>query len=200
VVASLLQDKASDFQHLKVFRFGNEVDVRSIPYTKGLSLMELARHLNIGPGHILAMGDGHNDISMFDPEVALHTGCPANSETEVIEAVHRAGGHVASKSSLEGVIEILDAYETDSVRSNLPEDWPRAAAFDRPSSNGMAAGTHHESRRGVLFRFVLCAVAAYVVLLVFASFRAIPFSEAIMGPCNWLVERVGDLVGRILWP
>jgi len=123
VAADLLREKVKPYRHLQVFKYYMEVDVRSVPFTKGLAVSELARHLAIPASEILAIGNGHNDISMMHGDVAKDVGCPSNSEGEVIEAVHKAGGHIAGKKSLGGVLEIIEAYQSGNVCSDLPENW-----------------------------------------------------------------------------
>ncbi|MBN1557069.1 MAG: HAD hydrolase family protein, partial [Lentisphaerae bacterium] len=89
VAADMLERETQQHANLMVFRYHLEVDVRSVPFTKGMAVAELARYLGIEREAILAIGNGHNDNTMLDGTVAAHTGCPANSEVEVIEAVQQ---------------------------------------------------------------------------------------------------------------
>lgn len=191
--AELLKKQVEGYRYIRVFPYVKEVDVRCIPYTKGLSLSELCKHIGCGPDNVLAIGDGHNDISMFGPEVAMYTGCPANSEPEVISAVHETGGHIAEKPFLAGVVEVVDAHINGEVLSALPEWWvdpskganPRRAR--RPSKE---AQDKKALRRGVLF-----AMSAYAVITVLASFRLIPFvSGLIMKPMYIIVKITLDVM------
>lgn len=79
-------------------------------YDKGTALGELARLLNLGPEHILAIGDHHNDLSMLDGRHARHVACPSNAIDEVKAAVRAAGGFVAQGTCSEGVVEALRFY------------------------------------------------------------------------------------------
>jgi len=90
--AETLREKTRGLRYLQIFHYGNEVDVRVIPFTKGLAVAELARHLSIPPSQILVIGDGHNDLSMMEVNAPCYTGCPGNAVPEIIETVHRAGG------------------------------------------------------------------------------------------------------------
>jgi HAD superfamily hydrolase (TIGR01484 family) len=174
VAVNLLEEKVKPYRHLQVFRFKTEVDVRSVPFTKGLALSELARHLEIPPSEVLAIGNGHNDISMMSDNVAKLVGCPSNSEDKVIETVHEAGGHIASKRSLGGVLEIIDAYQKGTVCSDFPEGWKDPSQGDNPISR---RPSHHGRRHpGSLIRWLLILAIGGVALLVFASFDLIPFA------------------------
>ena len=143
VAGDLLTQEALSHPLLMVFKYLTEVDIRAIPFTKGLAVSELARHLGIGPAGILAIGDGHNDISMLNGSVAAMTGCPMNSEAEVIETVHKAGGHIASVPSMAGVLEIIRATRNGTVNSELPEWWQPPSGRSEPSvrpSRGASTG------------------------------------------------------------
>ena len=157
-----------------------------VPFTKGLSVSELARHLDIYSGNILAIGNGHNDISMFDSDVAGLTGCPSNSEAEVMRVVHERGGHVATKRALGGVLEILDSYKNDTVNSELPEWWvdPPKALNKRHVKH---AAKHRKSMKQLRFRsFFIMLGVIYVTLVIFAHFGIIPFADIILRPFTLL--------------
>jgi len=196
VAVELLREKVKRFRHLHVFEYMREVDVRVVPFTKGLSLQELARHLGIGRENVFAIGNGHNDISMLDGAVAAHTGCPSNSDAEVMEVVHISKGHIASKRALAGVLEIMDAYQSGEVCSDLPEDWspPEKQPHPRPENRRRRRGGH---RGGGLYRVLWMLVIGYAVLLVFASFRMVPFSGLIMKPYNMVMSIVARIMERI---
>ncbi|MFO7870550.1 MAG: HAD hydrolase family protein [Kiritimatiellia bacterium] len=183
----LLREQTATYKHLRVFKYLREVDVRGVPFTKGLAVHELARHLDLSPANVLGIGNGHNDISMFDSEVAVHTGCPSNSEADVIKSVHDAGGHIAGEPSLSGVLDILDAYRNGSVRSDLPGNWQDPAEGPNPSKEH---SRHRSHRRRLKFSTkCLIALGAYTVITAFASFNLIPFvSEWIMKPFYLLVS------------
>jgi len=192
VAADLLRERVRDYKHLRVFEYAREVDVRPVPHTKGLAVSELARRLGIGIENILAIGNGHNDISMLESDVARFTGCPANSEAEVIEVVHKSGGHIASKRSLSGVMEILDAYMTDSVRSDLPDKWKDSLQRHNPES---MESLRDDGKSGNIAGFWLSIAVVYAVLVVFASFGLLPFSGIVMKPFIWLVSLILMVMG-----
>lgn len=192
-VAEILKEKVKPYHHLQVFKYLMEVDVRPVPYTKGLAVSELAQHLGLDRDQILAIGNGHNDISMLDGQTARLTGCPANSEAEVVEVVHRAGGHIAARNSLAGVMDILNAYQTGAVKSDLPADWedPTHCA----NSRNPRAAKHADRRPPGVSPWVLVATS-YTVLLVFAIYVGFPFSSWIAKPYWLLLAGIEKLV---LW-
>jgi hydroxymethylpyrimidine pyrophosphatase-like HAD family hydrolase len=195
--ASAVEMLRRDFpkcRHIQVSEQGPQLDVRIVPFTKGLAVAELGRRLRIGREGILTIGNGHNDISMLDPSVAAMTGCPVNSELEVMECVSRAKGHVADKPSLSGVLQVLDAYRTGVVSSVIPVDRAGASRRDGFPLRRKHTPRHHYPP----FRVVaLLTVVMYTVLLVFASFGLLPYSHIIMRPYNLalrLVEKAVSLV------
>lgn len=192
VATEMLTEKVKPYRNLQVFRYTREVDVRAVPFTKGLAISELARHLGIPSSDILTIGNGHNDISMLNTQVAGMTGCPSNSEEEVIAAVHKAGGHIASRRSLAGVLEILDAYRDGTVRSELPAGWKHPAREVIPPSRH---SDRRRKRRHHALRFSLLAAIVYVVLLVFANFGLIPLvSGLIKKPYDLLLALLQKLL------
>jgi HAD superfamily hydrolase (TIGR01484 family) len=182
-VAAMLKEKVKAYHHLQVFKYLMEVDVRPVPFTKGLAVSELAQHLGVSRDRILAIGNGHNDISMLDGKTAGLTGCPANSEAEVVDVVHQAGGHIASRNSLAGVLEILQAYMTDAVKSDLPIDWedPTQTANSRTRRS-----IQHRDKMPLGVNPWMLGVAVYTVLLVFAIYVPFPLSSWIAKP-YWLL-------------
>lgn len=197
VAADMLRERVKPYRHLKVFKYYHEVDVKAVPFTKGLALRELSEHLGLKPQNVLAIGNGHNDISMLERGVARYTGCPSNSEAEVIETVHESGGHVAAGRTLSGVMEILEATLKDTVSSDLPEGWVPPAQSPNPDSR-----RHHKQNNPRLVRrrtkWILGGMV-YAVLVVFASFEIIPGSEIITKPFALMaivVEKILSLLYR----
>lgn len=195
--AGLLRQKASVFKHLRVFHYLQEVDIRTVPFTKGMAINELAARIEVRPSEILTIGNGLNDISMLDGTSSALTGCPANAEVDVMETVHRSAGHVATQRGLAGVIEIMDAFLAGTVNSALPEWWVPNRQQKNPNSSGRKLNhpsrqqrRHPQSSRVAL---QLGLLVAYTVLVVLASFGVIPFSGFIMKPfmlVSKLVEKV----------
>jgi hypothetical protein len=185
VVADILREKVKEFKYLRVFRFIQEVDVRMVPFTKGLALDELAGRLEIGKSSILAIGNGHNDISMLTGEVAKFVGCPVNAETEVMAEVHASGGHISRKTILGGVIDVIEAVSEGRIDSSLPEWWkandkvnnPRTAGRTVTPQNVKPAPSKHKG-----FITLIIVMIIYSVLLVFANFGVLPFSNIIRKP------------------
>jgi len=194
--AELLRRKASVFKHLRVFHYLMEVDVRMVPFTKGMSVAELADRIGVRHSEILAIGNGHNDISMLDGSAAAATGCPANAEADVIETVHKSGGHVANGHGLAGVIEIMDAWLNGTVNSALPGNWVPNRQQKNPKTAGRTmhhgrASRHPHSPRAAMKIGIL---AVYAVLVVFANFDLVPFSELILKPFTLVTQLVEKIL------
>ena len=194
VAAKMLAKESKRFKHLRVFRYRMEVDLRAVPFTKGLALTELARHMEVDRQNILAIGNGHNDASMLDGSVATMVGCPKNSEAEVVETVHKAGGHISNEQCLSGVMDIVDAFTSGNVRSDLPDWWQDPATFD---NGDKPIRPRHSSSKPLLPKIALFCVVAYVALLVFAKFNVIPFSGVIRKPYDMGLRVVMKIV-RVL--
>lgn len=196
VAGDMLRKRTAPYRHLKVFRYHQEVDVRAVPFTKGLAVAELASHLGIDRESVLAIGNGHNDISMLEGGVARYTGCPSNSEPEVVEVVHQSGGHIAGKRSLSGVLEILDATRKGDIDSALPRNWIPPSQRENPDPRSRRPPRDRRPRKRSVW---LIPAVVYAVLVVFASFGLIPFSDFITKPFQWLAimtERLLDALYR----
>ena len=172
-----------------------EVHVCAVPFTKGLALGALADQLGISRENILAVGNGHNDASMLDGTVAAMAGCVANSENEVVEIVSDAGGHVAHAPSLAGVMEILRAYEKGEVSSEKPEGWLHSSHTKNPRTQSHRRP--HRQRALNLQRVWLIVAIVYCVLLVFASFDILPFSDLVLLPVRSLLRGIVKLFAMI---
>lgn len=192
VAADVLEEKLKEFKHLQIFKSKDQVDVRAVPFTKGLAVSELAKHLGIKREEILTIGNGHNDISMLLKSVAGMVACPANSEPEVLMAVHKEGGHVSGERSLGGVMDSINAYLSDTVDSSLPKDW--VAPLERASQRAPRSGKKrkkHVTLRQLLFFLAI----GYAVLEVFANYGMIPFvSKYIMIPFNIMLKVVNKVI------
>lgn len=198
VAANLLRRHVGPLRYLQVFHYRDEVDLRPVPFTKGLALSELARHLGVTPAETLAVGDGHNDISMMSPDVAAYTGCPANAQPEVIEFVSHGGGHIASQKALAGVLECIEAHLSDSVRSELPPGWEDAAVRENPFARRSASGREDRTILGHIRNALLFLAAAYAGLAVFASFGMVPMADTILRPYRMLMRFVMPIIDRVL--
>lgn len=186
MAAEALTLAAEPYEYLQVFHHVNEVDMRVVPFTKGLAVTELTRHIGVNSSDVLVIGDGHNDISMMEILPHCRTACPANAQPEVIESVHRLGGHIASATSLAGVVEILDAYEKGAVHSELPEGWVSPSERDNP----IPSRTTRDPKRSPLAGAILFLAILYTTLIVLASFDLVPGAAAIRKPYVWLLDRV----------
>jgi hypothetical protein len=109
--------------------------------------------------------------------------------------VHRTGGHIATGNSLTGVLEILDAYMTDTVKSDLPATWknPTTMPNDRPQRSD-----RHRKKRPRVLNPWLVGLMVYTILLALANFGLIPLSRWIMAPYTFLVKLILKLVPAIM--
>jgi hypothetical protein len=190
---SILRDAVKAYPYLTVFNYRSEIDVHMVPFTKGLSMTELAQKLEIPPSRILVIGNGHNDMSMMNSSLAKHAACPANADPEVIDAVHKMGGHIASAPTLGGVIEILSAYNTGKISSALPPDWVPPEEQENP----MRKPHQHRSNRALTSLLLLIA-AIYATLLVFASFHLLGhFSAKVLKPYLNLIRFIQDALSTL---
>lgn len=186
----LLKEKAREFRYLVVFRYLMEIDVRMVPFTKGLALQDLAERLDISRDEMLAIGNGHNDISMLDGRIARYTGCPGNAEVSVMQTVHKADGHVSREHILAGAIDVIDAHLEDRVDSSLPDWWKDTSDTRNPRTRGWHSRPPRppvkdkKKRRSI----ILMILIIYALLTVFASFDVLPFSDVIMLPFSWLAR------------
>lgn len=185
VAEDMLRLRQREHRHMQIIRSKNEVEARLVPATKGTAVAELANRLGLGREEVLAIGNGHNDLSMLDGTAAAMIGCPNNSVHEVMTQVSAYGGHVASQRSLSGVIEIIDAYLSGNVSSDLPPDLPEPDHRIKSTSNKR----HPGKRRGGLRKsHVVVAIGTlYAALLAFATFDVIPYSHLIRKPMDLLI-------------
>ena len=95
---------------LLVFRWGREVYLGPMAGSKGDAVGKLARTVRAERDHVFAVGDGPNDVSMLNGRSAGLVACVGNAVPEVQGVVREAGGYVASRLGLEGVLEALGPY------------------------------------------------------------------------------------------
>lgn len=202
--ANVLRMKAQTNTMLDVFQYFGEVDVRVLPTTKGMALRQLAEHAHIRAAESLAIGDGHNDLALMDPNVALFTGCPANAKEEIVEAVHIHGGHIARENGLKGVMEILHAYTTDTIDNALPDGWRNIKDKDNPVGPENRRPRIRHSRQANYRRSqhikALCilSTAVYITALIFAHYNLIPFSRIIRMPYEFVMHVIVSVFGKAL--
>ena len=187
--ADILRTEAKPYRYFQVFQAPGELEVRVIPFTKGLAVSELAMHLQVVNHQILVVGDGHNDISMMEMTPPCFTACPSNAASEVVEAVHRTHGHIASERSLGGVMEVLEAYESGTVNDALPSGWigaDRFASRPKPSRGISGVGT-----------VVVLLLVFYTTLLVLCSFCNFPGRKFLMKPYTKLIETISVVINHV---
>jgi len=183
--AGILREGTRRYKYLQMFEAPGEMEVRAIPFTKGLAVQELARHLGVSNAQILVVGDGHNDISMIEMTPPCLTACPGNAVAEVIEAVHKTGGHIAASHSLGGVLEALTAYETGRVSSELPSGWSGVGSSSKPR---LINGT---PRLGAL---IVVSLVTYTTILVVGSFCQFPGRTTLMKPYHKVIEMIRSAI------
>lgn len=192
-VMTTLRQALVAYRHLRIVRKDVEVEIRPVPFIKGLVLHELCEHLNLGARDVLAIAHGRSDLSLVDNGVAVYCGCAANADPRILHAVHEAGGHVARSKSLDGAIEVIRAYRGGQVLSDLPSEWrvpkKEMSLPERPWSN--------PRRRRIVLRSVALAISLYLVLAVFATFELVPMSDLILKPCRMIATGVGKILS--LW-
>lgn len=180
---NLLREKLKDKKHLILFQNGLQLEIKAVPFTKGLALSELIRYVGETTAGTLAIGDGYNDISMLHPDVAAMIACPANAAPDVMLTVHQHGGHVAQGTSLRGVVETIDAFLTNQISSALPPDWNTRQRISRASHR------HNKRSRQNLTREIFLGLAVLLVaVLVLANFRLLPKSGLLMKPFNLAIK------------
>ena len=189
--AEILKQETRPYKYLQVFHHVREVDVRTVPFTKGLAVNALARHLGVTPDRILVIGDGHNDISMMEMHPDIRTACPSNAAREVIETVHRTRGHIAGSRSLGGVMEALNAYEAGTLNSELPANWQPSHEVANPLT---PPRKERNKARERLFGALLFLAVLYTTMVVLASFGMMPCGHAIMKPYLVMVSWIEHLV------
>lgn len=192
----LLRVLTRPHRNLMVSEHVREIVLSTIPFTKGLAVSHLARHLNIPAENILCIGDGHNDISMLDGTAAGMTACPSNATIEVMQTVHKSRGHVSRQPSLAGTIDAIEAYESGTVNSSLPED----IAILIESARNMAPRERSSGRHGIYTAFardfILVGLCCLAVLLALASARLLgPLSRYLMLPVERMAELLAGLMG-----
>lgn len=167
-VFAMLSSRAEHKPYVRVRHLQNVVWAESKIVSKGLAVKQLSQIIGIRADQILAVGDGRNDMSMMSPDVARMTGCPRNAKPEVIELVAENRGHIAKSRNLEGTIEVLDAYMTGQVCSDLPLMWLPPGV---PSGDRSAEGKEDSMTMRYVFAFLIMgAVLTILVLLVFSHF------------------------------
>lgn len=179
--AEVLREKIRPYKYLQMFQSAGEICVRVIPFTKGVAVMELARHLGVSNSQILVVGDGHNDISMMELQPPCRTACPANAQPEVVATVHRTHGHIAAERNMSGVMEVLAAYEQGVLNDRLPADWVESEPHHSPRP-------HPHGIRGVMGTTILLTIVGYTTLLVVAYFINFPGRDLILKPYQIFVH------------
>ena len=81
-------------------------------------------------------------------------------------------------------MEILNAYASGTVNSEMPASWVPPSAVSNPVSPPRLA---RHPLRDSLFGLLLFLAAVYTTMIVLASFNMMPFGDAILKPYLRLV-------------
>ena len=156
-----------------------------------MAVMELAKHLGMSADEIITIGNGHNDISMLNPIVAKMTGCPWNSELEVMKAVNKAKGHISRGKSLTGTIDVLNAYSTGTINSTMPES---IELLEAARSRSVRWTSRRNQQWKGLKHTIMLGCGLYVILLVLSYYDLVPFvSKYIRLPFDLLMNWISSL-------
>lgn len=79
-------------------------------YNKGSALKALAESMDLQPESTFAIGDGHNDLTKLNRDIAHHIACPANAHPEVQRCLLDQGGYLAKACYSHGVLEALEHF------------------------------------------------------------------------------------------
>lgn len=98
---------ATRYEGLRIERLAEEKRFYAHPafLRKGTPVKELLRLTGLTPAELVVAGDELMDLSMMEPDVAIHAVCPANAHPEVRARVERMGGFVGEAPCSDGVIE-----------------------------------------------------------------------------------------------
>ena len=110
----LLSNGMSPPDSFFVLRWGQELCLAPKTGTKGEALNYLCRRLGIHSSGVFVIGDGPNDRSMLQREVAGMTACVGNATDEILDTVRTIGGYVARGNGMAGVLEALRVYSGTS--------------------------------------------------------------------------------------
>jgi HAD superfamily hydrolase (TIGR01484 family) len=191
-IRALIRQAAS----LMVFEYFQELEVRTVPFTKGMAVRELGAHLQIGPEDVMTIGDGHNDISMLSESISAKAACPANASIEVLDVVHFRQGHISTKKGLAGVIDAMECYdEGGQICSDRPEEAILSQARVRKGKPGRSSkGLDRRHRRFRRFkRNAAIGVIVYLTLLVVASFGILPYGDYFTRPLHVVIDFIAGL-------
>ena len=105
-----LAERAGHLPGARIFRSGRAVHIALETAGKGRTLVRAAETRGLAPNEVLAIGDSGNDLDMLDGKLGLLPATVGNAEDSIKDAVHRAGGFVATREATWGVEEILTEY------------------------------------------------------------------------------------------
>lgn len=194
--ASLLRNSDDCPKHMRVFEYLLDLDMQLVPFTKGLALVELSKQLHIPEDNVLAVGDGLNDMSMLVPEVAAMTACPANAKPEVIELVHRHGGHISAFPIMEGTLDGIAAHSNETVSSSLPDDWEAIVTKQAaPRSSRRRSHTREISIRDTVI--LLAVIGALLIVLARFGILGGHLSRLIMWPVRKAIQILVRLTAMV---
>lgn len=98
------------YKEVKVTGDGEWTYIMHSDFTKAALVLKCADIFGVDNNRIIVIGDGLNDISMFEKSVTLNIGCPSNACREVLEIIKKNGGVVSTNENAEGAIQIIEYY------------------------------------------------------------------------------------------
>lgn len=100
--------KENNFQYATFLRNRHYLSTGLVTALKGKSLLRVAKHFEISPSDILAVGDSQNDEEMLDGHFGFLPAAPSNAENSIKKLVNAHRGYIASSPQGKGVVEIVN--------------------------------------------------------------------------------------------
>ncbi len=109
-ICEIIEQRRTADPDIGYHRNGRYLRFSHADFSKGTTLRELGRLINVPPARIFAAGDNHNDLSMLDVSIAANIACPSNALEPVKFHVRERGGFVASRPASEGMMDALHHF------------------------------------------------------------------------------------------
>lgn len=115
-IAPLLQPFVDALPGVAMQRASRFMRLSDARYNKATALEYVMEQWGVDGAHLFAMGDGHNDLDVFNRFPESYFGCPADAHPEIRELMPAMGGFV---SESRGVTALLRRWLAERV---LPEE------------------------------------------------------------------------------
>lgn len=113
IIAPLLQPFVDRLPGVAMQRASRFLRLSDSRYNKATALEYVMRSWSVPSERLFAMGDGHNDLDVFQRFPDAYFGCPADAHPEIRALMPRMGGHVSSEP---GVTALLHRWLEERVR------------------------------------------------------------------------------------